>query len=71
MSAARVHAHDSRIQFKLDEITDELIGLALESYAASQAANLVDARKKVSMLIERQKEIAKDVCILREMLRVR
>ena len=71
MNASLTHAHDSRIHFKLDEITDGLRGLALDTYVAVQAASLVDAKKKVSVLIDRQQEIANDVAILREMLGVR
>lgn len=76
MSPHLVHAHDSRIHFKLDEIADDLKGLGeaiLAVGAALDTSNdaLVDARLKNLAVMTRRQEIAADVAILREMLGVR
>jgi hypothetical protein len=66
---ALVHAHDSRIHFKLDEIDKDLETLATEIHTAIDA--VLDARRKVCVLTIRRQEIAADIAILREMLGVR
>lgn len=71
-----VHAHDSRIHFKLDEIEADLKSLAEGIIAVASALDasndtLVDARLKNLAVMTRRQEIAADVAILREMLGVR
>ena len=83
MTAPLVHAHDSRVHFKLDEIAEDLRdfdikiqGTADALIAANEAFVSADkilgkACEKVVALMDRRKEIAADVAILREMLGVR
>ena len=69
MSPSLVHAHDSRIRFKLDEIDKGLETFTTEIHTAIDA--VLDARRKVCVLTLRRQEIAADIAILREMLNVR
>ena len=83
MTAPLVHAHDSRVHFKLDEIADELRDFDTKILATADAviaANeafvaadklLENACQKVEALMARRQEIAADVAILRQMLGVR
>ena len=76
MTAPLVHAHDSRIHYKLDALAGSLQRLAAEVHAAGAALEaseraIEDARLKVVLVMARSDEIAADVAILREMLGVR
>jgi hypothetical protein len=73
MTAPLVHAHDSRVHFKLDEIAEELQDLDTEIGAVAYAVRFRgnDAKMKVEALRARRQEIAADIAILREMLGVR
>jgi hypothetical protein len=76
VTAPLVHAHDSRIHFKLDEIEDDLKSLAEGVTGVTIAldaadAILADARIQNLALMARRQEIAADIAILREMLGVR
>ena len=74
MSPSLVHAHDSRIHFKLDDVADDIRGVTvavLQTGDALDHDDLAAARLKTIAIMERVHEIAEDVAILREMLRVR
>jgi hypothetical protein len=76
MTAPLVHAHDSRVHFKLDEIATELQVLKGETIETSSAFDgcdllLAGARLRNKTTMDRLQEIAADIAILREMLGVR
>jgi hypothetical protein len=76
MSPSLVHAHDSRIHFKLDEIEEDLRALADTILAVSLTLDassdpLVEARRQNLAVMARRQEIVADIAILREMLGVR
>ena len=73
---ALMHAHDSRIHFKLDEIASDikdLIVSVLLTGGAMDESDLVLAKARLANLavMERAHDVAKHVAILREMLGVR
>jgi hypothetical protein len=73
MTAPLVHAHDSRIHFKLDEISAELQVLKAETIDTANAFDgcelvLAGARLKNKATMERLQDLAADIAILREML---
>jgi hypothetical protein len=84
-AAQRLHSHDSRVHFILDEtIRDGIVGVTMAILKTAKVLDpyedpdreeddpvLAEARLKNLATMERLQDLAKDIAILRKMLGVR